>query len=281
MMTPDPINELERAYQNAHRGLEETVAYYQELRDDVLSFLLPYHPEMEGVLQVGNGSGLTFVLWKVLGENMVPIFTSPQRVEEALKAANKWHERSSMGEMLGKELLHLISLLPDKPKAIINPGCCTGSRIMTPEIIESVLDGSALHLPTPGEIEMGKLIIPGIYRLPETLLFALGQFFTNHPVVRAAWLFRDEADPDREKQTHVIGLETTGELSAALATEIVKLAESAGTPQPCRLWLLDAKDEFLAKLMRDYPTFYKAPDYSGPNTATNILSLKARGGSPP
>src|ERR1700722_2363000 len=108
----EPQNDLERAYKDAHLGLQETVDYFRELRDSILMFLMPYTPGCKGVMQVGNGSTITFTVWKIAGEDMIPVFTSPARVQEALQAAGKWNEKSAMGEMLGKELLHVISMQP-------------------------------------------------------------------------------------------------------------------------------------------------------------------------
>ena len=41
----EPQNDLERAFRDAHLGLPETVAYFQELRESVLMFLMPYSRE--------------------------------------------------------------------------------------------------------------------------------------------------------------------------------------------------------------------------------------------
>src|ERR1700689_2093549 len=100
----EPQNDLERAFQDAHLGLPETVAYFKELRESILMFLIPFKPGGEGVLQFGNGSTITFIVWKIGGEDMIPLFTSSARVAEALQAAGKWDEKNGAGEMLGFEL---------------------------------------------------------------------------------------------------------------------------------------------------------------------------------
>ena len=165
----EPQNDLERAFQEAHLGLPETVAYFRELRESVLLFLMPYQPGCEGVTQVGNGSTLTFTFWKIAGEEMIPVFTSSARAEEALQAAGKWHEKNGVGEMMGLELLHLISMLPNPWKVVINPGCASGSRTMDAKMVASIVDGSALHLPTPGELAMNGVVISLPAHLPARL----------------------------------------------------------------------------------------------------------------
>src|ERR1700690_2568004 len=115
----DPQNDLERAYQDAHLGIKETVDYFKLLRESILMFLMPDVPKHQTVLQVGSGSTMIFTLWKVAGEDMIPVFTSPARVQEALQAAGKWEEKHGVGEMLGFELLHVISMQPDGCKVVI------------------------------------------------------------------------------------------------------------------------------------------------------------------
>ena len=149
--------------------------------DGILLFLMPYRPGQEGVLQVGNGGTMTFNVWKIGGEDMIPIFTSSARVEEALQAAGKWEEKNGVGEMLGKELLHLISMLPGPCKVVINPGCASGSRTMDTEMVASILDGSALELPTPGELALNGLVISLPARLPARLKEPLAKFFSGCP----------------------------------------------------------------------------------------------------
>ena len=89
----ESFNDLEKAYLNAHLGMAETVAYFKELRESILLFLTPYHSEVEGVFEVGNGSSMTFIFWGVNGQQAIPVFTSYARLEEALRAAGNGRRR--------------------------------------------------------------------------------------------------------------------------------------------------------------------------------------------
>lgn len=265
-MSWKPINDLEAAFKIAHHGLKETVDYNRELSEGVLCFLMPYHPELEGLISVGNGSTMSFVFWMVSGENMIPVFTSPQRMEEALRATGKWEEKHSMGEMTGKELLHLVSVIPGQPKVAINPACGTGARVMDAEAIKGIVDGSALKLPTPGEQAFGKLIFPGYFRRPYVMLAALTNYFNSHPEVRAAWLWSDDELAEQDINEYVVALEVAPGYSPELAAEIQKLAEATcDQQQPCRVALLDPADEYSAELIASFPAFYKAAEYQGLN----------------
>ena len=262
----EPQNDLERAFQDAHLGLPETVAYFRELREAVLLFLMPEPPDNEGVLQVGGGDAITFTftLWKIGGEDMIPVFTSTARVQEALQAAGKWHEKNGVGEMLGLELLHVISMQPGHCKVVINPGCAGGSRMMDAAMVASVVDGSALHLPTPGELALNGLVIslPRSHSQPARLREPLTKFFSACPEVKAAWLFHDEEPAKPFEKVYVIGLLVAGGDAEELKRETALAIEGACPPEwGSRVFLMDPQDPGLADVLTGVPPFYAASDF--------------------
>jgi hypothetical protein len=263
----EPQNDLERAFQDAHLGLPETVAYFKELRESILIFLTPFKPGVEGVLQFGNGSTITFTIWKIGGEDMIPLFTSSARMEEALQAAGKWDEKNGVGEMLGLELLHVISMQPVPCKAVINPGCATGSRVMDAKMIASIVDGSALYLPTPGELAINGLVmsLPHSHSQPARLREPLSRFFKVSPDVKAAWLFYEEKPAKPFEQVYVLGLLVTGGDAEELKREAELAIEGAcQTGWSSRVFLMDPQDPGLTDVMAGVPPFYAAPDFVKP-----------------
>ncbi|MFM2294277.1 MAG: hypothetical protein RLZZ350_690 [Verrucomicrobiota bacterium] len=260
-----PQNDLERAYQDAHLGLPETVAYFKELRESVLLFLMPYHPRTESLMQVGNGDHLTFIAWKIAGENMIPVFTSSARMEEALRASGQWHKQNGVGEMMGQELLHVLTMQPGAPKVVINPGCACGSRTMDAELLKSIVDGSALNLPTPGELALNGLVMSLPVSQPARLREPLAKFFSGCPEVKAAWLFYEENPAKPFEDVYVLGLMVAGG-EAAVTLREAELAIAGACPPEwgSRAWLMDIKDSGLQGVFAGVPPFYAAPDFKRP-----------------
>jgi hypothetical protein len=228
---------------------------------------MPYQPGIEGVKQFGNGSSLTFTVWKIGGEDMIPVFTSSARVQEALQAAGKWHEKNGVGEMMGQELLHVISMQPGPWKVIINPGCTSGSRTMDAEMVQSVVDGSALHLPTPGELALNGLVmsLPDSPSQPARLQEPLRKLFGGLPEVKAAWLFFEEEPTKPHEQVYVVGLMVVGGDAEELKREAALAIEGACPPEwGSRAFLMDPKDPGLTDVMAGVPPFYAAPDFQKP-----------------
>jgi hypothetical protein len=260
----EPQNDLERAFQDAHLGLPETVEYFRQLRESVLMFLMPEVPKQQTVLQVGNGDSLSFTVWKIGGDDMIPVFTSYARVEEALRAAGKWDEKNGVGEMLGLELLHVISMQPGPLKVVVNPGCASGSRVMDSKMVASVVDGSALHLPTPGELALNGLCmsLPTSPSQPARLREPLAKFFSGCPEVKAAWLFYEENPSKPFERVYVVGLMVEGGDAEELKREAALAIEGACPPEwGSRAFLMDPKDPGLTETMAAVPPFYTAPDF--------------------
>jgi hypothetical protein len=218
-------------------------------------------------LQVGNGNTLTFTTWRINDEDLIPVFTSSARVQEALQAADKWHEKNGVGEMLGLELLHVISMLPVPCKVVINPGCTGGSRMMDAKMIASVVDGSALHLPTPGELALNGLAmsLPKSPSQPARLREPLSKFFTGCPEVKAAWLFYEVNPAKPFEQVYVVGLLLAGGDMEELKRETALAIEGACPPEwGSRVFLMDPQDPGLTEVLASLPPFYATPDFQPP-----------------
>jgi hypothetical protein len=138
------------------------------------------------------------------------MFTSIARVQAALQTSGKWRDWSGMGRMLGQELLHVLSMTPDTLPVTVNIGGSCGARMMDMKMIKSIVDGSALYIPTPGEVAMGGLVISLPDHQPDRLKVPLTKFFSGIPEVKAAWLFCEEEPKPPQVQVYVVGLAIVG-----------------------------------------------------------------------
>lgn len=255
---------LDRAYQDAHLGVAETVEYFRQLRESNVTFIVPYHPEIEGEGTIGDDGKMTVTTWHVEGEEVIPIFTSPDRLDEAMRSKGKPGEPYGAAQMVGLELFRAFIPPHNKFRVVVNPGCACGARFMDPKMVLSIVDGSALYIPTPGEVAMGGLVIPLPKRLPASLREPLGKFFAGIPEVKAAWLFYEEEPKPPFEQMYVLGLAVAGGDAEETREEAALALASLCPPEwSSRAMLMDAKDRGFADIMRCQP-FYQTADFVPP-----------------
>lgn len=257
-----PINELELAYQNAHLGIEETVEYFRLLRECNLVFLAPYHPEIEGENKVGTDGQMVLTAWSVNAEDVIPIFTSVERADEAMTKRGQPNERYVVGEMIGKELMKGFAPPHNRLRVMMNPGCSCGSRFMDGKMIASILDGSALYIPTPGEQAMNGLVISLPAGQPAILREPLGKFLRSVPEARAAWLFYEENPKPPAEKCYVFALLLEGGDPEMLKRDAALAIESVCPPEwRSRALLIDPKDPGFEDVIACVIPFYSVPAF--------------------
>ncbi len=256
--------ELEEAFANAHQGMEQTVNFFRLLLERNLTFTAPYHPEIEGQHQIGSDGTLIVTTWKIGGEEIIPIFTSPERLDEAMQGRAKPGERYAAGEMIGRELLKGFAAPGNRLRVAINPGCSCGTHFLDPQRVQAILDGSALVIPTPGELAMNGLVISLPDRLPVSLREPLSKFFAGLPEVKAAWLFYEEEPRKPFEQVYVLGIATAGGDAHEIRHEAELAIAGLCPPEwSSRAIIMDAADPGFVDIMRCQP-FYAAADFQPP-----------------
>ena len=256
--------ELEQAFANAHRGMEETVRFFRLLRDCNVTFVLPYHPEMVGEKIIGSDGKMTITIWRVDNENVIPIFTSPARLEEAMRSKAGPGERYASGQMIGRELFRAFCAPHNAFRVAINPGCACGTHFLDLKRIQGIVDGSELEIPTPGELAMNGLCISLPQRQPESLKTPLTKFFDGIPEVKAAWLFYEEEPKAPFEKIFVLGLALAGGEAEEIRRE-AELAIAAVCPPEwgSRVIIMDPKDPGFIDIL-NCPSFYRMADYVPP-----------------
>src|SRR6185437_12133479 len=93
------LNDLERAFVAASRGPEGRPEFFRQLRDSHLSFLTSGNPAGQTTFTASSGGSLSFQVWAKKKEACIPIFTSTERVEQALKRTGRQFNRQSVSQM--------------------------------------------------------------------------------------------------------------------------------------------------------------------------------------
>jgi hypothetical protein len=126
------------------------------------------------------------------------------------------------------------------------------------------VDGSALEIPTPGEMAMNGLVISLPQRQPERLKTPLGKFFAGIPEVKAAWLFYEEEPKKPYEQVYVVGLAIVGGNAEEIRSEAALAIAAVCPPEwNSRAIIMDPKDPGFSDIMR-CPSFYRTADYVPP-----------------
>ena len=258
----DPMNELERAFAVAMRGAEGRPELFRQLRESMLTFLMPYHPEMEGIVELGNGDTMTFSVWQSPKGQFIPVFTSLERATRAIEATGAPDHRYAVAEMKGEWLFHAIS--GQKERVVINPACGTGEMYLDGNAVKMLADGSILKPMAPRAEERGALVVVEAADYPTDFIQPLFQFLRGRSEVRAAWIFREETPADAEKPTYVFGL-LGPEITEELTQDFGIVATGACPPNAgYGLMSLSPDDPAEAAAMAKFPPFYAAPDYRAP-----------------
>jgi hypothetical protein len=257
-------DKLEQAFANAHRGTEETVEFFRLLRECNLTFTAPYHPEIEGENKIGSDGKMVITVWTVNGEQVIPIFTTPERLDEAMLQMGKPGEKYAAGQMAGRELFRAFCPPHNKLRVAINPGCSCGTHFLKPEQVQGILDGSALEIPTAGEMAMGGLVISLPDRQPAKLREPLTKFLAGIPEVKAAWLFYEEEPKSPSEQVYVLGLAIVGGEATEICREAALAIASVCPPEwGSRAIIMDPQDPGFSDIMR-CQSFYRTADYVPP-----------------
>jgi hypothetical protein len=274
-----PTNELDRALMAVQRSDAAWPDVYRQLIEGELWFLVKYHPEIEGeVLELKNGSPLPFALLADKEGAVVPLFSSEARLEEGLKKGRVPARTFSAGSMPAQQVLAILG--QTKLRAVINKSCGTGQIIIPPDLMRDLASGKALApLPLGQERHKKgvlKIINPADY--PTDLIQPVFEFMRRHAGFRVAWIFDSSKVVDKpvagrcyqflfvmQPRDEVIFHDLNMTIQAARAA-----ADEVG------LGLLDETDEnYIAKLFRQAPPFFKAPDYRPPNQSDNTNKAEA------
>lgn len=184
-----PSNELDQAIVALGRSQAALPRFMRALGAGKLWFLTPYHPEVEdGEIELEPGMRSPFVELEDAAGAFVPIFSSGERLDEALRTAQAPPGSFAAGSMDAAALLEVLARM--ELRVVLNRGCSTGQVELPRNLMSDVADGSAFEVPPmdgPAEQQTLTMIDPADF--PTDLIQPVFEFVRQHENFRALWIF--------------------------------------------------------------------------------------------
>lgn len=198
------MNELDRAIAEAGRSPAGAPALYRALLEGELWALVPFQPGVDDdVMELENGMPFPFVQLEDRGAPIVPIFSSEERLHEALEKAGISPEQFSAAAMPARQMLEVIGVM--NLRVVLNKGCATGTLVLPANLLRDLASGVALEPLAEEEETVGrrlKVLDPADY--PTDLVQPLFEILRRHREFRAAWIFHDLEKPSEPKAYEIL-----------------------------------------------------------------------------
>lgn len=201
-----PTNKLEEVLVAACTEPSARPEFYQLLLESELFLLTPDTPQQEGRRVLEADTKVSFVHLQNANGPFLPIFSSQQRLKEAI---NQIGQSYGFLALHGKDLFPLLAQHP--PTAVLNPGAAYGKELTADEI-RRIADGSFIRNEGRVVQKATQVLIGQPAKYPTELVAALQKLFAKHASVQAAYLGWIH-DPSSGEPPHlIIGIECSGEM---------------------------------------------------------------------
>ena len=261
-----PMNELDQAIVKLRKSQAALPEFMRALGEGELWALVPWHPEVEDEeMELKNGDALPFSQLDDKEGPAVPLFSSHERVEEAMERA-KIPPRTYLGAAMPARML-LEILGKTNLRAVVNKSCETGEVTIGPDLMRDVADGSAFEPAGSGPTEDQSVEILDAADYPTGLVQAVFEVMRPHGCFRAAWIFgRTKFEPEPEGGRGYKMMVLMEPWDDALFHEFNLVANSVkGKGNELDLGRVPENDgDYTAQLFRAVRPFYIAADYPVP-----------------
>ncbi|MEZ5384140.1 MAG: SseB family protein [Prosthecobacter sp.] len=185
---PEPGNALERLLQKAATDPAMHGRMLRALWGAELHTLIEYHPELEGEMQLSNGSPMPrFMLVKDDTGTFIPVFSSEAVAEYCIAKHDKSRGPKAVACMPGEAFFIMMAQL--KHDVILNPGM-THRLLLKPEAIADLVSGEMRHSrPSHGNEESTTLHGVEEDSIPADFRDGIRRFCDRNPVPIAVYLF--------------------------------------------------------------------------------------------
>jgi hypothetical protein len=261
--SPYDWNDLDRAIHALNRSKSALPEAFRQLAEGELRALMPYHPELEGTeFQIQNGSPFNFVRFKDEEGEVVALFSSEARAEEALKKGDVPDNTFCVAAMPARQMLEVLGAM--NMRVVVNRSCATGAMTLPADLMRDLASGKVLE---PLSMKTGKtreralnLIDPADY--PTDLLQPLFEVLRADRKFRAAWVLRDP-EPTLDGGVHYAFLVLMDPRDEVLAHDFNLVLQSAcKKPDDSSFSFMDETDEAcIESILKQAAPFYRAPDF--------------------
>ncbi|MDB6056948.1 MAG: sseB [Verrucomicrobiales bacterium] len=261
-------NDLERAYQLTLRSPAGRPELFRQLLKSALWFLLPFHPEMQGVVRLENGEPIPFEQLKCSDGVFVPIYTSDQRAIESAKRLNaasppgSRSQKHIIAEMDGLALFK--TLAAQNLQVVINPACGTDPLFFPLDAVKKIADGTAQEpfQPAAGERGIVKVVEPADY--PTDFVQPLFDYLRTRSEIDAVWLLQ-QTDAPPDKIVYALGILASGDVEHV--ENDLGIVGHPVRPKGAEFTVvrLDVKNPAIKNMIAGFPPFYAAPGFVWPS----------------
>ena len=257
-----PLNDLERLLTKPKFGPHDYPEMFRLLRATDLFFLLPYHPELVGVIGLKNGDQLPpFVIWSSPQDGpRIPIFTSLERAQEACEKTAARDNQYALADMPGQQLFEILSCQTEG--IAINPATSMPSLMMDLDGVKRLAATEKADPDAPAH--EGRVQILTAEDYPTKLVQSLFQYLRQTPGVRAAWLAKDlgRTEPGIGYIVMALG---TGEQDKIHDDMLIVAGSALGKKDTLHVAFFEGANAEALAVAEKFVPFYAAPDYQSPS----------------
>jgi len=220
-------NHLDELLAQAAKNPAVRPEFYRALLEDTLLVLTPFEEAVYGEQTLKKDENIKLVNWVLKEKQFIPVFTSIERMNEALQGVS---EKYNYLAMKGSSLLSILS--QEDTSMILNARCSIGKEFTINEI-QQLANGKYFE-PNRTEVvqKERKVLLGQPKEYPHELIDALKQLFSKYPCIEAAYLAH-MVDPESGDAPHtLIGYRASGDCTQVLQDAGVIARELAPKGSP-------------------------------------------------
>ncbi len=271
MNNDNSLNELDRAVIRIGKSHAALPDLMRALSQGELWTLIPWHPEVEDTdFELTNGMEMPFAQFEDAKGAFVPVFSSFERVREAMKRARFPARTYSAAAVEAKVLMSILGNA--NLRASINHDCKPASVMIGADMMRDIADGSALQPGKPEPTRRMRMQKLDAADYPTRIVQAAFEVMRQHRSFRAAWIFgrsKSEAQPPEGRGYHMMVLMEPRDPVVFRDLNLVVMSATGKKDELDLAYVPENDVSQLAQMFVKAEPFYVAPDYVPPPAPAN------------